>query len=58
MEMNIMLHDKRVQLVSSESVKCNTTRADYKSISFVPFVFIYVSEGLVTIVAVAGLRMQ
>lgn len=33
MEMNNMLHDKRVHFVSSESVKCNST-ADYKSFNF------------------------
>lgn len=36
--------------MSSESVVCNTSSADY----FVS----YVSEGLVTVVAVTGLRMQ
>lgn len=28
MEMNIMLHDKGVQLVNSESVKCKPTSSD------------------------------
>lgn len=48
---------KRVQVVSSESVKCNSTSADYKSFWYVSFIS-YMSEGLVIVVVVTGLRIH